>query len=141
MRTSTNRSRLSMMPLMLGLLSVMVSGVLVAWRRIDANFSLPPDHHPYETQSYGGTRVQHKTSDMQYYMQAHEKGSTSGGPYKTLVLYVYHESDEVTKDNLLFFLKVRSMVGWWCRRGETDHRGLSCCVVSTYHVYLILLSE
>ncbi|KAM3578088.1 hypothetical protein VYU27_000186 [Nannochloropsis oceanica] len=90
---------------MLGLLSVMVSGVLVAWRRIDANFSLPPDHHPYETQSYGGTRVQHKTSDMQYYMQAHEKGSTSGGPYKTLVLYVYHESDEVTKDNLLFFLK------------------------------------
>jgi hypothetical protein len=82
-----------MMPLMLGVLSIMVSGVLVAWRRIDANFSPHPYHHPYETQSYGA--------------------------YKTLVLYVYHESDEVTKDNLLFFLKVRSVVGWGDRRGGT----------------------
>lgn len=108
-----------MMPLMLGVLSIMVSGVLVAWRRIDANFSPHPYHHPYETQSYGGTGVQHNTSDVQYYMQVHEKDSTSGGAYKTLVLYVYHESDEVTKDNLLFFLKVRSVVGWGDRRGGT----------------------
>lgn len=34
-------------------------------------------------------------------------------PYKTLVIYVYHESDGVAKENLQFFLKVKSMKGEW----------------------------
>lgn len=97
------------MPLMLGVLSIMVSGVWVAWRRMDA-FSPHPGsgyHHPYKTQSYGETGVRYKMSGVQYNTQAYEADSASDPAYKTLVLYVYHESDEVTKENLLFFLKVK----------------------------------
>lgn len=109
------------MPLMLGVLSIMVSGVWVAWRRMDAAFSPHPYHHPYKTQSYGETGVHYKTSGVQYKTQAYEADAASDPAYKTLVLYVYHESDEVTKDNLLFFLKVRSVVVWWGKRHIYTH--------------------
>jgi hypothetical protein len=103
---------------MLAMLSIMVSGVWVAWRRIDAASSVQPYHHPYKTQSYGETDVRYKTSGVQYNMQAYEADAASDPAYKTLVLYVYHESDEVTKENLLFFLKVRMA---WRERGRSRY--------------------
>jgi len=108
------------MPLMLGVLSIMVSGIWVAWRRMDAAFSAQRSvyHHPYKTLSYGDTGVRYKTSGVQYTTQAYEADSASDPAYKTLVLYVYHESDEVTKENLLFFLKVRVA---WRERGRSRY--------------------
>lgn len=105
-----SRSRNSIVPLMLGMLSIMVCGVWVAWRRIDA-FAPPRaksgyHHSPYATQAYGESAVRYKQSGVLYKSQAYEAGPASDPAYKTLVLYVYHESDEVTKENLLFFLKV-----------------------------------
>ena len=78
------KRRLGLFPLLLLLAGTMVSGMLlVAWRRLDDTVPPPPEKRPglYQPQAY------------------HDSESSVGGgvagvaaePYKTLVIYVYHE--------------------------------------------------
>lgn len=77
-----------MLTLLATLMGILMSGVLVAWRRLDTSPSSGRHGPFYQTQAF--------EDDLAAEQQ----------PYKTLVLYIYHESDSVTRENLDFFLKV-----------------------------------
>jgi hypothetical protein len=76
------------------LLGITMSSLIKAWWQTDA--SAP--------QSVGATALYHQHQEL---AQSVVAKSASDTQKRTLVIYVYHESDEVIKENLLFFLKVK----------------------------------
>lgn len=67
--------RPGLLPLLMVLVGALTSGMLVAWRRLDATG--PRNPRLYEPQVF--------------YDRNRGSSLASGAPYKTLVIYVYHE--------------------------------------------------
>jgi hypothetical protein len=84
--------------LLLALFGITMSTLFTIWWQTDT--SAP--------QSEGATALYHQHQELAQEIFAQSSPDTQK---RTLVIYVYHESDEATKENLIFFLKVKTIEG------------------------------